>query len=293
MVLTREHRRTSLIRWLRLMTGMVLLVVMITMIFTAPAQAQSMSPADQWTFSLTPYVWLPNINGTLKYSIPPGAGGSPEVEVGPNDYLQNLQAVIMLSGEVRRDRWSVFTDLIYLGFAKEDSSVKVIDFGGSLVSSSLNLATGSSLRGTAWTLGAGYAVQTGKAAKLDVFGGLRYFDLSASTDWQLSAAIIGPGPGQTFPRSGGISKSMELWDGIVGVKGRVPLGSSHWSVPYYLDVGTGSSSLTYQWMLGIDYSFKWGGVMLAYRDLYFDQKDDKFIQDLRFSGPAVGVSFRF
>jgi len=34
-------------------------------------------------------------------------------------------------------------------------------------------------------------------------------------------------------------------------------------------------------------------VMLVYRDLYFDQKDDKFIQDLRFSGPALGVTFRF
>ena len=48
-----------------------------------------------------------------------------------------------------------------------------------------------------------------------------------------------------------------------------------------------------QGMLGIDYSFKWGGVMLAYRNLYYDQKDDKLLQDLRFTGPALGVTFRF
>src|SRR6185503_19157674 len=30
----------------------------------------SIAWADPWTFALTPYVWLPNINGTLKYEVP-------------------------------------------------------------------------------------------------------------------------------------------------------------------------------------------------------------------------------
>jgi hypothetical protein len=46
------------------------------------------------------------------------------VETGPNDYLEALQAVIMILGEVRRDRWSAFTDIIYLDFASEESKVK-------------------------------------------------------------------------------------------------------------------------------------------------------------------------
>jgi len=283
----------SMIRRQRFVMRMVLLAAMTAMIFTAPAQAQSVASADQWKFSITPYLWLPNVNGTLKYSIPPGAGGSPEVEAGPNDYLQNLQSVIMLSGEARKDRWSVFTDVIYLAFSDEKSSVKSVNFGGDVVSSSLNLATSSSLRGTAWTLGAGYAVQTGQPVKLDVFGGLRYFSLQASTSWQLEGVINGPGPGQTFPRSGGISAGADLWDGIIGVRGRVPLGISDWSIPYYLDIGAGSSQLTWQGMIGIAYTFKWGDVTLAYRNLYYDQKDDKLVQNLRFDGPALGATFRF
>jgi hypothetical protein len=229
----------------------------------------------------------------LKFSVPPGAQGSPEVETGPNDYLENLQALVMLSAEARRDRWSVFTDVIYLSFGDEDSSVKSVNFGGSIVSSGLNLQTTTSLRGACWTLGAGYDVLERKGATLDVFGGLRYFDLTASAGWQLAFDVMGPGGGQTFPRSGGVSRSMEFWDGIVGIRGRIPLGSSDWSIPYYLDVGTGTASLTYQAMVAISYAFRWGGVTLAYRDLYFDQKDDKFIQDLRFSGPAIGVTIRF
>jgi len=258
-----------------------------------PIGAAAQTPGNQWEFSITPYLWLPNIDGTLKYSVPPGGGGSPEVEVGPYDYLEALRFAMMISGEVRKNRWSAFTDFIYLDFSSEKSAVKTVDFGGSLVRSSANVSTDSSLRGGAWTLGAGYAVLPGRPVDLDVFGGLRYFGIKASTDWQLTVAVTGPGGGQTFPRTGSISERVDLWDGIVGVKGRVWLGRSNWAIPYYLDAGTGSSRLTWQGMLGVAYSFKWGGVTLAYRHLYYDQKDDKLVQDMRFSGPALGVTFRF
>jgi hypothetical protein len=258
-----------------------------------PLGAAAQTPGDEWKFSITPYLWLPNIDGTLKYSVPPGAGGSPEVEVGPNEYLENLGFAMMISGEARKDRFSVFTDFIYLHLTNEESAVKSINFGGNRVSSSANLSTDSSLEGALWTIGAGYAVLPGRPVELDVFGGLRYFGLEFSTDWQLGLAVTGPGGGQTFPRSGSVSQREDLWDGIVGVRGRIWLGGSGWSIPYYSDVGTGSSSLTWQGMIGIAYSYKWFGATLAYRHLYYDMKDDKLIQDMRFSGPALGVNFRF
>jgi len=264
-----------------------------TLALCGPHSAAEQTPGDQWTFSITPYLWLPNINGTLKYSIPPGGGGSPEVQVGPNDYLEALRFAMLIAAEVRKDRWAVFTDLIYLDFSNEKSSVKSVDFGGSLVSSSANVSTNSSLRGAVWTLGAGYAVLPGRPVEMDVFGGLRYAGIHASTDWQITAAVSGPSGGQTFPRAGNITERMDLWDGIFGVKGRVWLGRSNWSVPYYLDAGAGSSNMTWQGMLGIAYSFKWIDVSLLYRNLYYVAKPDNLIQDLRLSGPALGVTFRF
>ena len=170
------------------------------------ACAEGDKEQDEWKFSITPYLWLPNVNGTLKYGIPPGATGSPEVQVGPNDYLESLDFAMMLSGEVRKNRWSAFTDIIYLDFASEKSSVKSVNFGGNRVSSSVNVSTDSSLKGGVWTLGAGYAVLPGRPVTLDVFGGLRYFSLKASTDWALAVTVTGPGGGQTFPRSGSISE---------------------------------------------------------------------------------------
>jgi hypothetical protein len=258
-----------------------------------PLNAAEQTPGNQWTFSITPYLWLPNVDGTLKYQAPSGSSGSPEVQVGPNDYLEALKFAMMLAGEVRKDRWAVFTDVIYLDFANEKGAVKSINFGGNRVSSSANVSTDSSLKAGAWTLGAGYAVLPGRPVEMDFFGGVRYLGLHASSDWQLTTTVTGPGGGQTFPRTGSISERADLWDGIIGFKGRVWLGRSNWSIPYYFDAGTGSSSLTWQGMLGVAYTYKWIGVTLAYRHLYYDQKDDKLIQDMRFSGPALGVTFRF
>jgi len=273
--------------------GLIALATLAALALCGPPSAAAETPGNQWTFSITPYLWLPNIDGTLKYSVPPGATGSAEVRVGPNDYLENLRFAMMISGEARKNRWLVFSDFIYLDFSDEDSAVKAINFGGDRVSSSANVSTESSFTGAAWTLAAGYAVLPGRPVEIDVFGGLRYFGLKASTDWQLTAEVTGPGGGQTFPRTGSISEREDLWDGIVGVKGRVWLGRSNWAIPYYFDVGTGSSSLTWQGMLGIAYSWKWIEARLAYRHLYYDQKGDKLVQDMRFSGPALGVTFRF
>jgi hypothetical protein len=195
--------------WNYLLAIIVLLGAVAIAVIPAAAWAETVPSADEWLFSVTPYLWLPNINGTLRFNIPPGASGAPDVEAGPNSYLQNLQAVIMLSGDARKDRWSVFTDVIYLSFNGEESTVKDINFGGDIVSSSENIATTSTLRGTAWTLGAGYAVVIGKSLTLDAFGGFRYFDVKASASWLLLTDVTGPGGGHIFPRAAtGLSRTI-------------------------------------------------------------------------------------
>ncbi len=185
---------------------LIILGTLAVLALYGPLSAAAQTAGKQWEFSITPYLWLPNINGTLNYNAPSGSSGSPEVQVGPVDYLEALRFVMMISGEVRKDRWSMFTDFIYLDFSSEKSSVNAVDFGGSLVSSSANVSTSSTLRGMSWTLGGGYAVLPGRPVDLDVFGGLRYLGLHASTDWQLAVAVTGPGAGQTFPAAGSISE---------------------------------------------------------------------------------------
>ena len=248
---------------------------------------------DGWQFSLTPYIWLPNINGTLKYAIPPGGGARPEVDTGPNNYLENLSFALMLAGEARKDRWSIFTDLIYLDFDKEGSTVRAVNFGGDRVSTSLNSSTRSSLTGVAWTFGGGLNVVQDPRHSLDLLGGMRYFGLKASSDWQLSGTVSGPN-GQTFAAQGSISQREDIWDVIVGLRGRLKFGEGGaWFVPYYLDVGAGTSKLTGQALAGVGYAFKWGEIVGTYRYVLYDMKGDGLLQDIRFAGPAIGATFRF
>jgi hypothetical protein len=199
----------------------------------------------------------------------------------------------MLSGEARKGRWAVVSDLIYLRFDSEKSNVRWIDFGGSMVDSSADVGTKSQLKGLEWTVAGSYAALQSPRGTLEALGGVRYFRVDANSDWRLTGTVNGPGGGQSFPASGSVSRRTELWDPIVGVRGRVRWGEGAWFSPYYLDVGTGSSELTWQSVVGIGCGFKWGEVVLAYRTLFYDQSDDRLLQDFRFSGTTLGATFRF
>ncbi len=248
-----------------------------------PVAAES-AAGDQWAFTVTPYLWLPNINGTLKFQLP-NLNASAGVETGPNDYLENLDFTLMISGEARKGKWSIFTDVIYLDFSDENSKVR--SFDGALVDASIDLGTQSSLSGGVWTLVGGYAAVQEPGATLDVIGGFRYLDIEASADWTLS------GPLGILPPAGSVSQGDALWDAIVGVRGRVKLGDGNWSMPYYADIGSGQSSFTWQAMAGVAYSWNWGDLGLVYRHLSYDMDDNKLLQDVEFSGPALGATFRF
>ena len=76
------------------------------------------------------------------------------------------------------------------------------------------------------------------------------------------------------------------------MKGRLRFGANReWFVPYYADVGTGDSDVTWQAIGGIGYSFKWGQVIAAWRYLDYKFKESSAIEKLNFNGPAIGVGF--
>ncbi len=65
-------------------------------------------------------------------------------------------------------------------------------------------------------------------------------------------------PEGVIGRSGGSSNRINVWDGIVGVRGSVGLGASgDWFLPYYLDIGAGNYS-NWTWQ-------GWGRGRLSFR----------------------------
>lgn len=264
----------------------------------APLAAGAQAPADRWTFSVMPYLWLPSVDGKLRFGPPPVNGGTANVSVDADTLLDNLDMALMIFGEARKGRWLIATDYIYLDFSKADSAVRSVDFNpGSgpinVSTSALNAGAQSSLRGDLWTLVGGYALVEGGPATLDLIGGFRYLGLTARTDWQLTATVSLPNSTLTFPRSGNVEKSESIWTGIVGGKGRARLGASPWFVNYYADIGGGSSTFTWQGVLGVGYAFKWGDIIFDYRYLYYSQSGDKLIDNVSFGGFGLGANFRF
>jgi hypothetical protein len=157
----------------------------------------------------TPYLWLPNVEGTAVHEASPGSGGAPQVEVGPSSYLENLKMVLMLAGEARNGAWAVYSDLIYLRFNDEKGRVRAIDFvgiGSNPVAGSADLGSDTTLKGWAWTIGASRSLVSTPQGNFDLLAGLRYFDVEASSDWRLNATFNGPG-GAVFAAAGSVTTS--------------------------------------------------------------------------------------
>lgn len=264
----------------------------------APAAASAQAPADRWTFSVAPYLWLPSVDGKLNYGPPSAGGAAPSVSVDADTLLDNLDFAFMGMAQARRGRWLVATDVIYLDLGSADSSVRSVDFNPgpgpvNVSTTGLNTGTKTDLKGWVWTVAGGYAAIEGPRANLDLIAGARYLDLETRTDWQLAATVTGPVGATTFGRSGSITSSASVWMGIVGAKGRVKLGEGNWFMNYYADVGGGGSIFTWQGMAGVGYAFKWGDVVLDYRYLYFSQDGQRLIDNVSFGGFALGANFRF
>ncbi|KJS29131.1 MAG: hypothetical protein VR64_21525 [Desulfatitalea sp. BRH_c12] len=250
---------------------------------------------DRWSFMIQPYIWFPTIDSELRYTaLPNGSSGSPEIKVYPDDWLENLDLAVLLTAGVRKGEWSFVADFTYLDLSSSESAVKNINFGGDLVSTSLDAGTEVGMKGFVTTFAGGYRVIDGQILKTDLVAGARYLWLEADTDWKLSADVAGPGGGQTFDRRGNITEDEDVWNGIVGVRGQIMLGKSHWFIPYYADIGAGDCELTWQVFSALAYAFNSWDIAVGYRHLEFDaDDDDAFIQKLSFTGPVVGAVFRF
>jgi hypothetical protein len=266
--------------------------------FAGDLSAQTVPSAEPgWSFAVTPYVWAPSVEGKLRYSLPGATGGvsGANVSMDAVNVLEALNFAAMIAAEARNGRFSIFTDFIYLDLGNASSGVRSVDFvqvGRNPVSTTLNAGTESSVRGSLWTLGGSYTLAAGGWGHVDALAGFRLFSLEARTDVRLAADIAGPAGGQSFARTGRLERNSDLFDGIVGLRGRFELGSGFY-LPYAFDIGGGSSRLTWQAAGGIGYQTGWAGVTLGYRYLHYDQGGSKLVQDFSFGGPFLALNIKF
>ncbi|MET0210626.1 MAG: hypothetical protein ABW220_16385, partial [Burkholderiaceae bacterium] len=199
----------------------------------------------------------------------------------------------MASFDANNGRYGLFTDFIYLDLGGSKVGTRDFSINRVPVSGSTSANLDWDLKGVLWTLAGYYRVPTSERFTLDLLGGARMFQLKPRLRWAIQGDLQGIAEAS---RSGESSQRETLWDAVVGAKGRVVLDDARrWSLPYYVDVGTGQSKLTWQAALGVSYAFSWGELSGMWRYVSYDMKSDSAssVENLNFNGPMVGATFRW
>lgn len=245
---------------------------------------------NPWSFEITPYLWLPEVQGTIRIR-----DETANLNVTFNDVFDLLGAGDLFAAgghaEVRYDRFSFFLDA----------------FGGT-VRPSATVTTGNPVQRSAtadvvtnWSFfefGPTYRVlqwpldgQPGRPITLDalVGGRLMYFYDSLTIN----------GSGGRFNR---YANSSSTWvDPFVGGRFAVPVWGDL-DVVFRGDIGGfgAGSQLAWNVLGGFQYILPWqpGGaqtsLVAVWKTLSFDYESDRDVtSNLTFSGPAFGLSFHF
>jgi len=240
------------------------------------AQAQSMGDGLKWEAAL--YGWFPAISGST--SFPPDGGGS-SIDVSSQDVLNALKMAFMGNFGVKMGQWGLWTDVVYADFGASKQGTRDVHIGGLPLPVEIQAKLQLDVRSWIWTLAGTYELAATREYTADLLFGTRLLDMQND----LSYSLTGPG---TLPieRDGKVSASLSNWDAIIGVRGRAYLGDERrWFIPYYADIGTGNSKLTWQLNAGIAYKFDWGSVGATWRYLDYEFKSGNPIQSTSFSGP--------
>ena len=248
------------------------------------------SPSDDWQWAVTIYGWLPDITGDTHFPAAPGGPtDGPSIDISGGDILDALKFAFLSALEVRKGRWGVATDVIYLDMGATKSNTRNLSVGGNDLPASVTANADLDITSWVWTTVGTYRVIDQPAHSLELLAGARLLDVTQTLTWHFDGDI---GPLPLPGRDGKSEVGDDLWDGIIGVRGRINFGTNRtWFVPYYLDVGTGDSDSTLQAMAGVGYVFSWGEIKAGWR--YLDYDLEAPIESLTTSGPQIGATFRF
>lgn len=252
-----------------LVTGLTLLAL--------PSIVHAESAGEGWRLSqLTVYGWLPGITGAKQFP-----NGEPVVDLNSVDVLDALNLAFFGAAEVRNGRFGLVFDLAYADLGTDGEARGALIPGGNPASASVDTTL---LMATAV---ATYRFAETSAGWLDVYGGLRFTDVSADVSVNI------PGIGFAATRSA----SVDWVDAIVGVRGHTAI-NDRWSATGLVDIGgfgIGSSShLTWQMQGTIDYAFTQRVIgRLGYRYMSVDYQGSDLGIDAEIHGPVIGVTWTF
>ena len=233
-----------------------------------PVTVQAQDAQDDWVWRGTIYGWLPSINGTTKFPTDGDEGDGSGITIDPDQILGSLDFTFMGVLKGRKGSWGMYTDVLYLDVGGSEKESRDFTVGPGDLPVGIDAKINFDLKSWVWSIAGTYNLAASSKHESDILLGARMVDMKQTLGYHLNGDISGiPLP----ERSGRSKVSGTNWDAIVGVTGHFFIGDhSSWFVPYYLDVGTGDSDLTWQAMTGIGYKFGWGALEVTYRYLDYD-----------------------
>ena len=249
----------------RLTTGLALVLCGL-LVSALPARAESGSDPDHWKFSGSAYLWAAGVKGT-------DAAGD-DIDVSFSDVMEDLDGGLMGILAAQKGRWTLIADVIYLSIHQETSST------ANLIGIPAKIDVDVKLESFVSTFGVAYRVLDKDMTRLDLLAGARYINMDVDLDAVVGASKIEH------------TDSEYALDGIIGAQAIIDL-SERWYVSFYADVGTGDSKLTWQAWPGVGYRLEKVDVVAGYRHLEWETDNGDTIDDVNFSGPMLGVKFRF
>lgn len=242
----------------------------------------------KWHYSVTPYVFLPQINGT--FQIPVRGLGINHAPVTINaheplgSYLPHVNGLGMITAEARKNSAVATFDYMWLNISSQKATVTNVSGPGGTVTS-INSNAGFRVTANIWTVEAGGTLAHSDRATLEALVGVRSLNINTALNWNFSAPI------PILPQSGTVAKSGTVTDIVAAVRGKIRLGNRFF-FPYYFDGGFGSASSTMQAAGGVAYEEPWGNFVVMYRALIYNANPVSLNQRLTFNGLAIGATYK-
>jgi len=271
----KSHNSSAGMKTLSRFALFVFLLLVIVTAMPDSAAAEETAQKDGWQFGANIYMWMPTIGGK--------SDSGDTIEINFDDILKDLEFTYMGGVEARNGRWHLTTDVIYLKLEQDNNGKVTVPVGPG----EADLKVDATVKLQSWVVSpaVGYSFIETEKVRMEVLAGARYLWLKPELDLDVT--------GPLKSRDKKISDSGDVWDGIVGIRGNVNL-DKNWYVPYYVDIGTGDSNLTWQWMAGFGCKVsRVVDVVAAWRYMYWRFDDNKVLKKLYINGPGVGVKFRF
>lgn len=271
------------------------------------ARAEQSGPRQkEWGARITPYLWVPALDGDMAFG-----GRSGDIDMGIRDVLSSFGGAVFLNGSFRWRRFLLMGDFMWARLStdatSQTASVGPIEAGPLEADVTLNeysFAFNGGYRLLDRPLpGAadGAAANAPRRLTADAFLGLRYWLINQRIDLSIPPVTVG---GTPIP-GGGRSARFEPADWWVDLQLGLLLGARPWERWSFGlggavgGFGIGSSSdfswnaaLIGAWLFGERWSLE-----LAYRGLGFDRRFGSGADDLSLNliqhGPLLGVTYQF